>query len=115
MEQEQQALTGTDVPCVVDRFGVTYTGSELQAMTLERREELKLQTIQRPNTPDELEAIRRAQPAVITQGEWEIIRWRISDTHRAITELERAIRPAMEQISSGKFSLASMLLGKRSS
>jgi hypothetical protein len=54
-----------------------------------------------------------SEPAVITAREWAIAEWRIYDTHRAITELEKAIRPAMESISSGKFSLASMLLGKR--
>jgi hypothetical protein len=51
--------------------------------------------------------------AAITQHEWDVLQWRVWDTHRAITQLEKAIRPAMESISSGKFSLAGMLLGKR--
>lgn len=52
-----------------------------------------------------------AQAAVITQKEWDLLRWRVWDTHRAITELEAHLKPALAHITSGNFSLGSMLFG----
>lgn len=50
-------------------------------------------------------------PAIITQREWLILKWQVYDTHRAITELEAALKPALASITSGNFNIGSLLFG----
>lgn len=64
-------------------------------------------------TDIEIAAVEAVVPAFISQREWNVVRWQIWDTHRAITDLEAKLKPALESIMSGKLSLASMMFGKR--
>lgn len=51
------------------------------------------------------------RPAFITERDWLILKWQVWDTHRAITELEAALKPALASITSGNFNIGSLLFG----
>ena len=65
------------------------------------------------NQPEELAA--PFDPAesliVVPQAEWIALKRQVRECHRIATELESQLKPALARITSGNFSLSSLLFG----
>jgi hypothetical protein len=51
-----------------------------------------------------------SEPALITQAEWNALRYQVWDMHRIILDLRDNVKPALEQIASG--GIFSALMGR---